>query len=718
MKKIFKRKVPFIYQIEATECGAACLGMVLAYYRKYVPLAELRRACCISRDGSKLSLIMGAAKQYGLKPRAYRLSDPAGEQLPGILFWNRNHFVVLEEYSDKRIMICDPAAGRRIITQEEFQSCYSGIMLCLEKTEDFREGGKPFSALEIVRDVLQYKTGAFAFVGVMILILNLIGILIPGMVRLFVDEFQSAIGNSGVNFTIYFSMFAGIVALQLLLTVLRNHIILRANHRISAQINSGCITKLLQLPLSYYQTRSNSALITRLKSIDTLSEFISSKLIPVFIGLFFSIVYLSLLIYYSPLIALAVGLIIAAVIAILIRMITITKTGAASASNASVNFSTQVWQNLRLFDTIKSTASEKAAMDRMVSAFVRYENSNTETMSATCCLQAIPTAVPLLIQTVTIIIGGCQVISGDMTLGAVLACQSIGLSIFAPITDFVLQFQTFQDMNADIRGIMDIENEAVDEMTVRDGAKEAAGVRGGFELRDVSFGYNKAIPPIIKHVSFAVQPGKSVAIVGASGSGKTTLLRLMEGLYTPDQGEICVDGMRLSETDRAAFADSVAIVSQTASLFTGTVRENLTMFDKSVSMERIRRAAEDACILQDINERKLGFMEMITPPNICFSGGQVQRMMIARALIKEPSVLILDEATGALDPVVEETVMQNIRRRGITTIIVAHRLSTIRDCDEILLLEKGEIVQRGDHDSLMQDKDGLYFRLVASEEDV
>ena len=717
MKRVGKKRVPFIYQIEATECGAACLCMVLAYYKRYVPLAQMRRDCFVSRDGSKLRCVMNAAEKYGLKAEAFRVKVPAQSRLPAILFWNANHFVVLEQFSEKKIVICDPAVGRHTISREEFDSSYSGIILTLEKTEAFRPGGKPFSSTEIIRSVVRDRTGSFAYVGFLIFILNLVGIMVPGMVRMFVDDYQPNIGSGSMNYAMYFAALAGIIAVQLVLTLVRNRIILRSNHLVAAQINSNCIEKLLHLPLAYYQTRSGSGLLARLKSIDTLSDFISSKIMPVLLGLIFSLVYFGLLIYYSPLIGAAVAIVVIVVILILLRMISVTKTGAARASNDQIQFCAQVSQNLRIYDTIKSTATEKAAMDRMARTYFAFENAQADTSATMANLQAIPTVVPLLIQTVTIIIGGCEIMNGNMTMGAVLACQSIGLSVFSPIADFILQFQYFQSMNADIRGLMDIENEEADSLAMRDNAEGAMDLRGGFEMRDVSFGYNKSIPPVIRHVSFSVQPGKSLAIVGASGSGKTTLLRLLEGLYAPDEGDIFVDGVQMDKTERRSFADSVAVVSQTASLFTGTVRENLTMFNRNVDTATMKRAAADACILHDISERRQGFAEDIVPPNINFSGGQVQRMMIARALIKDPTVLILDEATSALDPIVEEQVMRNIRARGITMIIVAHRLSTIRDCDEIVVLEKGEITQRGTHDELISDKSGLYFRLVASEED-
>ena len=709
-------RVPVVLQMEAAECGAASLAMILGYYGRYEELTVLRRACGTTRDGSRLSHVMKAAEAYGLETDARRAgAELKGIRLPAIVFWNNNHFLVAERMTDSAVLLCDPARGRVRVSREEFAEGFSGVVLQLKPGPDFRRGGKPFRSRSVIRSLFRGKGGVFFFLAVMSLLLNLVGTVIPGLTSLFVDYYLPMLQHTSL--TAYFAVFAVLLLLQLGISGLRMRIVARFERIQTAMTNAGIMRKLLRLPMSFFQSRSHTGVLSRLGTIDQLAEFLSSRLVPVIMGIVFTLVYFVLLFYYSVTIGLGVLAIIALLVAMLALLLRSGLGRANRVTNTMADFFSTTVQSLRLFDTVKSTATEDAAVEQSMCAYVEFENAAQQMNGVTTLMQAIPAVAPLLIQLFIITVGGFEAAGHRMTIGTVLACQSIGMSVFAPIAEFISEYSSFQTMDSDICGLHDIEAESDDPVSGRQVPREKERLEGRITFEHVTFGYNPAMPPVLRDVSFDVLPGRSFAVVGGSGSGKTTLLRLLEGLYVPDAGRILLDGVPLTETNRDMVTESVSVISQGSALFNGTVRDNITLFDPTIPMERVRRAAEDACIADDIEEKSNGMNERIDVNSCGFSGGQVQRIAIARALVREPSVLILDEATGALDPLTEEKVMRNIRGRGITLIIVAHRLSTVRDCDMICVLKDGAIAERGTHDELMAPGFHLYRRLVLSEKE-
>ena len=715
MINMFWKRVPTVLQMEAAECGAASLCMILGYYGRYVDLSDMRRECHVSRDGSRLSYVMAAAKKYGLEADARRKdADLEGITLPAIVFWRFCHFLVVEKITDKKVYLSDPAKGKVILTKEEFAADYSGVVLQLTKTETFEKGGVPFSSNKILINLLKGKKSVFVYLGILILLLNLVGLVIPGLTSLFIDFYLPILKYTSL--TSFFAVFALLLVVQAVLGYLRMRVILRFERKQSAMINGDMIRKLLELPMQFFQTRSHTTMVSRLSTIDKLSEFLAGSIVPVVMGLVFTVIYFLLLMYYSVQIGILVAVIIAILVVLLLLLVSISKNLVLSQTNEMAGFYSNTVQNFKLFDTIKASALEEQAIDNSIKTFIEYENASQRSNKILALIQAIPMAVPLLIQTITVVMGCVLVVEQKMTVGAVLACQSISMSIFAPIADLIAQYSAFQSMDSDIRGLQDIASEESDPIANRINEKEEGCMTGKIELKDVSFGYNPVLPPVVKNINLHIEPGKSLALVGGSGSGKTTILRLLEGLYIPSCGEILFDDIPIMKTSREAMAKSIAIISQKAALFAGTVRENITLFDNSISSREIEQAAKDACIYEDIESKGNGFNEYIDVNACKFSGGQVQRIMIARALVRNPKILIMDEATSALDPIVEEEIMKNIRNRKITTIIVAHRLSTIRDCDEIAVLKNGTIVERGSHDELMAPGHEVYRSLVLAED--
>ena len=718
MSRLLPRRVPVVYQIEAAECGAASLCMILGYHGRYEELGVMRGECRISRDGSRLSYLMAAAKKYGLSAKAFRKDAKLeGIVLPAIVFWRFNHFLVVERMSDKYVWLCDPARGRRKISAKEFAEGYSGVVLQLEKTDSFEPGGKPYHTSSYLFRMVGERKGTFLFLSILLVALNLAGLVIPALLRLFVDYYLPASQRADISsFALIFSL---VLLLQFAMMLLRKRVILRFQ-KVQSKVMAGATTKkMLYLPLSYFQTRSHSGIVSRLGAIDSLAEFFTAQIVPMTMGLLFSLLYMVVLFRYSRHLFAAVILVDAGIVLLLLLMIKWNARAAAHAVGEQIRFFGEISQNMHLFDTIKATAMEEFALVKTMDAYSRYVNALQESRFCSALTQAIPWAVPLLIQTIVVCIGSGLVIQGRLTVGGILACQSIAVSIFSPVADFVVRFNSLQGQDVNVHGLRDIEMEEVDPMAVRTGrsADEARGEKKKFEeveLRHVSFGYNPLLPPVVKDVSLRIPRGESVAIVGKSGSGKSTILKLIEGILLPNDGEVLLDGIPLIKTDREDFSSSVAIVSQEPHLMRGTVEQNIVFSNPDIGIMDVRRAAEAACIREDIEKHPGGFETMIDPSNSEFSGGQVQRLMIARALAIKPSILILDEATSALDTLIEEEIMENIRKLGITTIIVAHRLSSIRDCDTIYVVDQGSIVEQGSHDELMADQNSLYYSLVAT----
>ncbi len=711
-----KGKVPIVLQIEMSECGAASLCMVLGYYGRFVELSEMRRACHVSRDGSRLRNMMHAAEEYGLQAEALRCAPSMmGIRLPAIAFWKGYHFIVVEKIEKETVTVCDPALGRRRLTTAEFVRDFSGVVLQLTRKPDFVPGGKPYSARQSLQKVLGGKKTVYAYLLIVCGLLHVVSLVIPGLTRLFVDQYLPSLGN--VDLSSYLAAFLFVLLVQFLLLEAQNDVVRRFGRIESGRMNGQLVHKLLRLPVEFFQTRSHSMLMARLESIDAMADFVTARFIPLILGLAFSLVYVALLLYYSWIICAAVLAIVAAVLAGLHHIIRCGRNYSMQVSGSRMRFLASAGQNVRLFDIVKSTAQENRMMQETVSHFYRYENENGRVRQYEAVARTIPVFVPMLLQVVVVAVGMYRVWYETMTVGEVLACQSIAMSIFEPIAMFVSEFGALQSQESDLHCLHDIEMEPADELAEREVPSAGERLRGKVELRQVSFQYNVMLPPVLRDINVTVEPGKSLAIVGGSGSGKSTMLKLIEGLYAPVEGTVLLDDRPLAQTGRDTAAGSIAVVQQKTALFRGTVRDNITLFNHRIPTAEVERAAENACILEDILKRGAGFNERLTPEECTYSGGQVQRMMLARALVRNPSILILDEATSALDPEVEEAVMKRIGELGMTRIVVAHRLSTIRDCDEIIVMDKGTIAERGTHEELFARTDSLYRRLVLSEEE-
>ena len=719
-------KTPVVMQMEALECGAASLTMILAYYGKWIPLERLRADCGVSRDGSNAKNILKAAQSHGLQVRAISCEP---EQLteyatfPCIVHWEFNHFIVVNGVKGDRVSVNDPARGNYVMTMEAFDEGFTGICLMFEPGEGFQPEGKPKSVLAFARQRLAGAESAVLFVLLTTVISALTGIIFSGFARVFLDQLLT--GRDPQWLTPFLAGFAGIAVLQVTAAWIQAVYTIRINGKLAVVGNSSYLWKVLHLPVEFFTQRMAGDIHQRQITNESIAGDFVNTLAPLVLQTAMMIFYLAVMLRYSPLLS-AVGLL------ALIGNIWVSRVISAKRINItrvmmrdSGNLAAATVSGIEMIETIKSSGAENGYFER----WSGYQASvNTQTVRFQRINQYLGLIPPLLITLANVLVltlGVWLCMRGEFTTGMVLAFQGFLTAFMAPARSLIAAEQTFQEMRTRMERVEDVmeyrspdaPEESPDTEAASANTDEEDGqgkLTGAVSLRHVTFGYSRLAPPLIRDFSMELPQGSKVAFVGASGCGKSTLSKLISGLYKPWEGEILFDGKPIEKIDRSIFTGSVAVVDQDIILFEDTVANNIKMWDESIEDFEMIMAARDAQLHEDIMQRNGGYQYRITEGGRDFSGGQRQRMEIARVLAQDPTIIILDEATSALDAKTEFDVVNSIRDRGVTCIVVAHRLSTVRDCDEIIVLDKGEVVERGTHDELMA-LHGAYEKLVSSE---
>ena len=713
---------PLLLQTHATECGAACLGSVLAYFGRWVPLIELRGKCEVSRDGSTAAGIVRAAKSYGLECKGLNahIRQLKNLPLPLIVFWEFNHFLILEGYDRKFFYLNDPATGRRKLRPEEFNEGFSGIVLQFNPGTDFRQGGVRPNILQRIPLWLRDSWGALAFAFGCGLMLAMLALVTPASLGIFVDRVLGENEPWG-------GMVAGVMAAAAILvyglTWLKQWCLHRLSIKISIIACNRCLSKLLWLPVEYFNHRLVGELTDRVLSIDKIAKGLSEHFLGVLIEITMSVVFLAVMVAYDPTLALIIlGL--AILNGLLMRVVTRIQTDESHALRREQGLLLGVGMlMLNQADRLRMNAEEGSFFSRWSGHQARELAARQRFFELSHFNGAMPNLFMILGYGAVLTFGTTQVMAGELTLGALVAFYIIAAMFLEPVGRFVELADKRQALETNMQRLDDIMEIREDpRLTRRDGATKAIAtfdgrlrLTGHVDLRGVTFGYNRGRPPLIKDFSLTIKPGQRVAVVGPSGSGKSTVSRLVSGLYQPWSGEILFDGRPGYEIPEEVLSRSLSMVDQHVVLFSATVRENITLWNPAVPDDDVVAAARDACIHDEILNRSLGYATRVVEDGGNFSGGQRQRLEIARALVGKPTVLVLDEATSALDSATEKYIDEALRRRGCSCLIVAHRLSTVRDCDEIIVLDKGVEVQRGTHDELVTDETGLYYRLIQEE---
>ena len=706
-------KTPTVYQMEATECGAASLSMVFAYFGKYIPLEQMRIETGVSRDGCNAANIMRCAKKYGLECHGYRKETEALKTLepPCIIHWNFNHFVVFEGYKRGYAWLNDPAVGRRRISREELEDGFTGVVLTFKPTEAFQREKKPHTSLSFLKDRLQGQYGILFKLVYIGLLLVFPGLVLPVLSQIFMDDILVAGYKDWLTKLLVFM--GALVLLKVGLSYYRSLVLQKLRSKMTMLSGYGFLRHLLRLPVSFFDQRYAGDLVERMESNTNVNEFLAGELAETVLNILVALLYLAVLIFYSPVMT-AVGIadIAVCLAAVLISNRVISGTTMKLQISGGKLYGA-VCAGLSITDTIKASGAETAYTARILGFQAKQANLEQELSRYQQIADAIPDAAGKVADVLFLLIGGILVIRGELTLGMLLAFNALFDSFATPVNQLVGVTQKIQKLKADISRVEDISNYAEDERYLKTTRSDVAQQKlsGELELRNVSFGYSRLEPPLVENFSFHLDSGESVAFVGASGCGKSTVSKMVSGLYRPWSGEILADGRPFTQIQTEVLNASIATVSQNIVLFAGSVRDNLTLWNPAILEEDMIQAAKDACIHDFIMRQKDGYDYQLSEGANNISGGQAQRLEIARALASNPTILVMDEATSALDPIVEKQILDNIKRRGCTCVIVAHRLSAIRDCNQILVMNRGKIVQRGTHRSL-KDEDGYYKNFV------
>jgi NHLM bacteriocin system ABC transporter peptidase/ATP-binding protein len=709
------RRTPTILQMEWLECGAASLAMVLAHYGLWIPLEQLRVACGVSRDGTKASNIVKAARRFGLAAKGFRKEPGTLHEvpMPCIIHWNFNHFLVLEGLDRDRAYLNDPAVGRRTVDLAEFDAAFTGVVLAMEPGPDFRSAGRKPAVFRILARELRHSRPAVFLLLAVSVALAVPGLVIPAFAKIFVDDIL--IENLHSWFAPLLIGMAVTAAGRGLVTALQQSVLLRLQIKLSVAMVTRFLWHVLSLPMEFFTQRHAGDVASRVAATENIARLLSGGLATNALNaislVFFA---LAMAVYDIALAGICVGLSLLNVVALKLvsRRLEDLNRSLALERGKLYGSTTGI---IRTIETLKASGLEDDAFARWAGFQAKLLNIEQRVGFYTAVLDIFPPFFAALTTAVILGIGGLRVIEGALTIGGLVAFQSLMLSFAGPINTLVQLAGGFQTIKADLMRLEDVFNYPVEPSGRRE-AEESIPPKlsGRFELTNVRFGYSPLEPPLVDGLSLALEPGMRIALVGRSGSGKSTVGRLICGLIRPWSGDIRYDGLPLHDIPPEVFANSVAYVDQDIFLFEGSIRDNLTLWDPVVPESNISQALKDASIHDEIASRLGNYDCYVSEAGTNFSGGQRQRIEIARALVGNPSILVLDEATAALDPYTEHVIDDNLRRRGCSCIIIAHRLSTIRDCDEIIVLDNGKVAERGTHDELLA-KGGAYAQLVAQE---
>ena len=714
-----RRKVPVILQMEALECGAASLGMILAFYGRYIPLEKLRVDCGVSRDGSNAKNIAIAAKHHGMQVKAFRYSaeqlQNKKEILPAIIHWNFNHFVVLTGFEKGYAIINDPAIGRTKIEFQQFAKSYTGVTVTLKPGENFEACGKPKSVIGVLRKhILEYWKESIILIltGLMIVLL---GMALPVFTKIFTDFVL--LEQSRQWLKILTVAMGAVIILSFGLEVFQVKLLNLMEGKLTLELSKEFLLHTLTLPVQFFMQRTPGDLSNRQGDNEQVSTTLFEKIIPVVTSGVMAMMYFLVLLYYDVPMALIVVLIIGVNFFIAKYIGKCNENDNKALARDEGRLVGAAMAGISMIETIKVSGAEEGYFRKVAGYQAKYNNTKTRLNGRNTILSVIPGFLSDFCGACILILGVKNIMDGAFTIGVLLAFQGFYHAFMDPIEKLLDVLDEIHIMSGKMERIEDVMGYISEDTQEKSSGKTSQEkLQGNIRLEKVSFGYSPLEEPLIENFSLSIKPGGMVALVGGSGSGKSTIANLIAGLYPVRSGNIFYDEKKTTEIDRYAFVNSLSVVDQNIVIFQDTVRNNITLWNTEIEEQKIIQACKDAGIYEDIMKHPEGLDYVLSEGGGNLSGGQRQRIEIARALATEPSVLILDEATSALDAITEQKVMRAIRERNITCLIIAHRLSTIRDADEIIVLERGKEVERGNHKKLKDKKNGVYAKLIHSED--
>jgi NHLM bacteriocin system ABC transporter peptidase/ATP-binding protein len=735
-------KTPTVLQMEGVECGAAALSIILSYFGKIVPLEKLRISCGVSRDGLKATNILKAAKEYGLVGKGYAKSVEKlmQVQMPVIIFWNFNHFLVLEGFTNKKVYLSDPAQGRYQVSHQEFDESFTGVTMTFQPGENFKKSNDKKGLIASLLTRIRSSKMSVVYIFLVSLFLIIPGLIIPSFTQVFIDKYL-------VNHISEFLMpllliMGGFLIVNSALVYLQQYYLLRLETKLALTTSSKFLWHVFHLPIAFFTQRYSGEIGNRVTLNDKVARLLSGKLANAALNVVVVVFFTLLMFSYNVLLT-VIGLIIAALNILALQWVSrARKDGSRRLLNEGSKLLGTTMSGISMIETLKASGRESDFFKNWTGYLAKVMNAQQELGWLTTRLNIIPPLLMSLNSSIILGVGAMSVMNGEMSLGTLVAFMFLMNNFIRPVNELVNVGSLLQETEGDMNRIDDVLNyEIDDEFRVDNSPTDkntssrvdantsattniidlqpdtahvpAAKLTGHIEIKNLSFGYSTAMPALIENFSLQLKPGSKVALVGGSGSGKSTIARILSGLYKPWSGEILFDGKRREDIPRHILNASIAVIDQDVLIFKGSVQENISFWDNTMQENTIIQSAHDAAIHDIIASRKNAYESEVTERGTNFSGGQRQRLEIARALALNPSILIMDEATSALDSQSEEIILDNIKKRGCTCLIVAHRLSTILDCDEIIFMQYGKIVERGHHSALME-MNGLYAKLISS----
>lgn len=716
-------KVPTVLQMESVECGAAALSIILGHFGKFVPLEKLRIACGVSRDGLKATNIIKAAKEFGLDAKGYAKSIEKIMQIktPAIIFWNFNHFLVLEGFTKKKVYLSDPAQGRYSISHQEFDDAYTGVVLTFETNESFEKGNEKKGLMGSLLSRVASSRLSITYIIIASLFLVIPGLIIPSFLTVFIDKYL--INNfSGFVMPLLLIM-GGILIINSVLVYLQQYFLLKLETKLALVTSSKFLWHVFHLPIAFFTQRYSGEVGNRVSLNDKVAKLLSGDLANAALNVIVVIFYAILMFSYDVTLTL-IGIFMATLNIIILKCVsTARKDGSRRLSNETGKLLGTTTSGISMIETLKASGRENDFFTNWIGYLAKVMNAQQELGWLTIRLNVLPNLIASLTNFLILGIGALRIMDGEMTLGALVAFTYLMNNFITPVNQLVAVGNTLHETESDMNRIDDVLNYEVDDQfrekeTNQNPQPDTNDVPknkliGYFEMKDITFGYNTTMPALIENFNLKLKPGSRVALVGGSGSGKSTVAKIASGLYDPWKGDVLLDGKNRNTIPRNIITSSLAVIDQDVIVFNGTIKENISFWDSMISEKHIINSARDAAIHDVISARSDGYDSMVMEGGTNFSGGQRQRIEIARALSGNPTILVMDEATSALDPTTEKIVMDNIKKRGCTCLIVAHRLSTIIDCDEIIVMEMGKIVERGSHQELLK-QNGVYAHLIES----
>lgn len=712
-KKAKRVKVPTVLQMESVECGAAALSIILGYFGRFVPLEKLRISCGVSRDGLKATNILKAAKEYGLEAKGYAKSIEKLMQIetPAIIFWNFNHFLVLEGFSKTKVFLSDPAQGRYHVSHQEFDDAYTGVVLTFKPGENFEKANEKRGLFSSLSSRISNSKMSIFYIIIASLFLVIPGLVIPSFLKVFIDKF---LVNNFSGFVMPLLLIMGaILIINSLLVYLQQYYLLKLETKLALSTSSKFLWHVFHLPINFFTQRYSGEIGSRVSLNDKVAKLLSGDLANAALNVIVVIFYALLMFSYDVVLTL-IGITLASINIFVLRYVSrARKDGSRRLSNETGKLLGTTTSGISMIETLKASGRENDFYTNWIGYLAKVMNAQQELAWLSSKLSAVPPLITSLTTSIILGVGALRIMDGEMTLGALIAFTYLMSNFINPVNQLVSVGTMLHETESDMSKIDDVMNYETDSQFINPAESTTAENKliGYFEMKNITFGYNTTMPALIENFNLKLKPGSRVALVGGSGSGKSTVAKIASGLYEPWSGEVLFDNRLKKDIPRKIITESLAVIDQDVLIFNGTIGENISFWDSVIPEKNIIQSARDAAIHDVIAARTDAYESKVAEGGSNFSGGQRQRLEIARALSGNPSILVMDEATSALDPTTEKTVLDNIKKRGCTSIIVAHRLSTIMDCDEIIVMEFGKIVERGTHKQLME-LNGAYAQLI------